>query len=227
MKCEWVSLPVADGTTMAAFTARAQAEPRRGVLVLQEAFGVNGHIQDVAQRLAREGYWAVAPDLFHRTAPRFVGDNNDFRSALPHMQAMTHAGTAADLRACYAWLGAQGTGEAAAIGFCMGGGAAMLAAQELPLKAAASFYGGNLLSLRAGVAVTRAPVLLVWGDRDEHIPKAQRDEFAGLLRAANKPFTECTFSEAGHAFFNDQRAGYAAEAARVAWAVALAFLARA
>lgn len=224
MQTDWVNLSVADGTSMAAFSACEPVAPAGGILLLQEAFGVNAHIQDVAQRLAREGYWALAPDLFHRTAPRFLGSGDDFRSALPHMKAMTREGTAADLRAGFDWLRSRQLEEIVAIGFCMGGRASVLAAQTLPLRAAASFYASNLPSLRDGVVQTRAPLLLVWGDRDEHIPRSQRDEFANLLRAARKPFAECTFSEAGHAFFNDQRPGYAPAAASAAWALALAFL---
>ncbi|MGH9486177.1 MAG: dienelactone hydrolase family protein [Terriglobales bacterium] len=226
MKTEWVSLAVSDGTTMAAYLARPESGPARGVLVFQEAFGVNGHIQDVARRLAEQGWCALAPDLFHRTAPRFDLDYSDFRPAMPHMKAMTMEGQKADLRACHDWMVEQHVGQVAAIGFCMGGRMAALAAQVLPLQAAASFYGGNILSLRESAADTQAPLLLVWGDQDQHIPKAQRDEFADLLRAAGKPFAECTFSAAGHGFFNDQRESYEPSSARVAWALALAFLDR-
>ncbi|MGH9466443.1 MAG: dienelactone hydrolase family protein [Terriglobales bacterium] len=226
MHSEWVDLKISDGTQMAAYVTKPDAPARRSVLVLQEAFGVNGHIQDLTRRVAALGYLALAPDLFHRTAPRFQLDYGDFRPALAHMKALTEAGQTADLRAAQDWLLHNGVEEVAAIGFCMGGRVAVLAAQVLPgLKAAASFYGGQLLSLSAGVSATQAPVLLVWGDRDEHIPREQRAEFAGLLRAAGKTFVECTFSDAGHGFCNDQRPSYAPEAARVAWALATAFLA--
>ncbi|MGH9485207.1 MAG: dienelactone hydrolase family protein [Terriglobales bacterium] len=227
METNWVNLTVSDGTTMAAFTVQPDAPSRRGVLVLQEAFGVNGYIQDVAQRLAKLGYRAIAPDLFHRSVERFQGDYADFRPALGYMKAMNYESTAADVRACHDWLASQAATEVGAIGFCMGGRVAMLAAQVLPLQAAVSFYGGNLLSLREHVAETQAPVLLVWGDRDEHIPREQRAEFAGLLRAAHKSFVECTFGDAGHAFFNNERSsGYVPEAARLAWPLATAFLSR-
>lgn len=226
METKWVELPVSDATAMAAFIAKPDAPARRGVLVLQEAFGVNGHIQDVAQRLAKLGYWAISPDLFHRTAPRFQGDYADFRPAMPHMKAMKYEATAADVRACFDWLVQQGATDVSSIGFCMGGRVSVLAAQVLPLKAAVSFYAGNILSLRDHVAETQAPLLLVWGDRDEHIPREQRAEFAGLLRAAGKSFVECTFGDAGHAFSNDQRPSFHPASARLAWALATAFLDR-
>ena len=70
---DWVTLQVADGTTMRAYVAPQEGRPRAGLLVFQEAFGVNAHIRDIAERFAREGYHAIAPELFHRTAPGIRG----------------------------------------------------------------------------------------------------------------------------------------------------------
>jgi len=222
---EMVSLEVADGSSMQAYVARpAAAAPRQGVLVLQEAFGVNAHIREVAQRLAGEGYLALAPELFHRTAPGFVGDYTDFGGAMPHMTAMTAEGQEQDVRAGYDWLRGQGVEWVAAVGFCLGGRVAVRAAATVALAAAASFYGGSLLSLRERVEAIGAPLLLMWGDQDTHIPVAQRAAFAELLRQAGKEFVECTFSAAGHGFFCDQRASYHARSARMAWKLLREFL---
>ncbi len=80
-----IELRVNDGTMMSAYVARPEAGRfHSGILVFQEAFGVNGHIRDVTDRFAREGYIAVAPELFHRTAPGFEGNYADFESARPH-----------------------------------------------------------------------------------------------------------------------------------------------
>jgi len=195
-----------------------------GAIVLQEAFGVNAHIQSVADRLGAAGYRCIAPELYHRTAPGFVGDYSDFRTALPHMNAMTAAGQEADLRACAAWLAAQGTSAMVAVGFCMGGRVAIRAAAALQLRAAASFYGGSLLSLRECIPAVAAPLLLLWGDQDQHIPPAQRAEFADLLRAHGKEFTDCTFSAAGHGFFCEERSAYHAPSAALAWSLLTSFL---
>lgn len=87
IRTEWVDLDVADGTTMRAYVARPQdARPRSGLLVFQEAFGVNAHIRDVTERFAREGYHALAPELFHRTAPGFEGSYTNFEAVMPHMR---------------------------------------------------------------------------------------------------------------------------------------------
>ncbi len=79
-----VTLQVADGTSMNAYTARPAEEGKfPGMLVFQEAFGVNAHIRDITERIAREGYVAIAPELFHRTGPGFEGSYTDFPPSCP------------------------------------------------------------------------------------------------------------------------------------------------
>src|ERR1700679_4057221 len=142
---ERVSLKVDDGTVMNAFVARPSGDGRHpGLLVFQEAFGVNAHIRDVTERLAREGYVSIAPELFHRTGAGFEGKYDDFPSVMPHMKAMTENGTIADIRAAYGWLTNSNhvvPDKIASIGFCMGGRASFLASAVLPLQASISFYG--------------------------------------------------------------------------------------
>src|SRR4051812_10613827 len=122
---EKTTVEVSDGTSMELFTARPQGGGRRpGLLVLQEAFGVNAHIRDVAERFAREGWVTAAPELFHRTAPGFDGSYTDFASVTPHLRAITDAGLTADLNAANRWLTDRGgvlADNVSAIGFCMGG----------------------------------------------------------------------------------------------------------
>jgi hypothetical protein len=101
-----VTLQVNDGSAMAAYVARPQNEGENrhpGIIVLQEAFGVNSHIRSVADRLAGQGYVAIAPELFHRTAPGFEGDYKDFASVKPHVQAVTTETAEADVRAAFDW----------------------------------------------------------------------------------------------------------------------------
>src|SRR5512135_3525016 len=94
----YVELSVTDGTTMSAYVARPAGGGRHpGIMVFQEAFGVNAHIRDVTERFAREGYVAIAPELFHRSAPRFEGDYGNYESVRPHMAALTDLGLEADI----------------------------------------------------------------------------------------------------------------------------------
>ena len=171
------TLAIADGSSMQAFVARPDEKGSfPGVLVFQEAFGVNAHIRDVTQRIAREGYVAIAPELFHRSAaPGFEGRYDDFPSVMPHMKALTEQGLSDDVRASYEWLrdSSQVTPERiGSIGFCMGGRVSFLANATVALRAAISFYGGGIATnpmnpgLLNRVKDLKAPVLLFWGGRD-------------------------------------------------------------
>jgi carboxymethylenebutenolidase len=230
-----VTLSVSDETTMPAYVARPTSPgPHPGILVMQEAFGVNAHIKDVTERFAREGYTAIAPALFHRTDANFEGEYTNIGSAMPHMGALTDAGQTADIQAAYQWLTTEGSASAvASTGYCMGGRASFLADILLPLKASVSYYGGGIApggppmfpALTERAADLHAPILLFWGGKDTHIGmKATRDVEDALI-AAGKPYEQMVFSQADHGFFCDVRASYNPEAARQAWALTLEFLA--
>ena len=120
---EWVDLPVDDGTSMRAYVAKPSgARPTRGLLVFQEAFGVNAHIRDVTERFAAEGFLAIAPELFHRTAPGFDCAYSEFAKAMPQLDAITEQGLDADARAAHGWLERAGAGgNVASVGYCLGG----------------------------------------------------------------------------------------------------------
>jgi carboxymethylenebutenolidase len=229
----YVQLSVNDGSTMRAWVARPKEQGAYpGLLVFQEAFGVNAHIRDIAGRFAREGFVAVAPELFHRTGAGFDGRYDDFPSAVPHMKALNDASMGADLRAAHDWVRGSIGAELPifAIGYCMGGRAAFLAALTLPLAGAVSYYGGGiapnatnpgLLGRASGIL---APLLLFWGGRDKHIPPEQVRAVTDALRATGKNFVNVEISNADHAFFCDARASYSPAAALLAWPLTLAFL---
>ncbi len=236
---ETITLPVSDGTSMPAYVARPAnpstgtgGGPHPGILVMQEAFGVNAHIKDVTERFARAGYTAVAPALFHRTDGHFAGNYTDFEAAMPHMQALTDDGQTADIQAAYQWLTTEGGASAvASTGYCMGGRASFLADILLPLKASVSYYGGGIApsgffpALLDKAAELHAPILLFWGGKDDHIGTEAVRAVEDALIAAGKPYAQMVFSEADHGFFCDARASYNSEAARQAWALTLEFLA--
>lgn len=230
----YIPLQVSDSTSMRAYAALPEASNGFPVmLVLQEAFGVNHHIREVANRFAGEGYLALAPELFHRTAPEgWEGNYNDFSSVIGHVQALTNEGLEADLRACSDWLhtlrGAS-SGQTSAIGFCMGGRVAFLANSILPLKAAASFYGGGIAPNPTGpglldrTSTLHAPMMLIWGGQDRHIGADQRRAVADALTQAKKSFVHVEFSDADHGFFCDERSSYHPAAARQAWTMVQEF----
>jgi len=225
-----VTLAVSDGTQAQAYTAFPDTPktPRPGIILLQEAFGVNPHIRSVADRLAQAGYVVIAPELYHRTAaPGQEWAYGDIASAMPHMQAATTEHLTADLQAAHAWLQAQDTvikDKIGAIGFCLGGRVAFLANAVLPLAAAVSYYGGRTNTLADRAKDLHAPHLFFWGGLDTHIPTEQRAEVIAAVEAAGKPHINTVISYAEHGFNCDARASYNPEAAAEAWALTLAFL---
>ncbi|MGA2020314.1 MAG: dienelactone hydrolase family protein [Candidatus Sulfotelmatobacter sp.] len=226
---EKVELAVADGTKMAAYVARPeQRGPQPGVLVFQEAFGVNHHIRSVAERFAAEGYVAIAPELFHRTAPGFEGSYTDFAAVMPHLQAVTPETAEADVRSAYEWLRSNAqvkAGEISCVGFCMGGRVSFIANSTVALRAAVSFYGGGIApGLLGRASKLQAPSLFIWGGLDKHITPEHRRAVTDALSEQKKIFVNVEFSRADHGFFCDERAAYEPHSAQQAWALTLEFL---
>jgi len=227
---EKAELAVADGTRMAAYVARPESGgPHPGLLMFQEAFGVNGHIRNVCDRFAGEGYVAIAPELFHRTAPPgFEGSYTDFPAVMPHYQAVTTETAELDVRAAYAWLRSNPqvkANEISSVGFCMGGRVSFIANSVVALRAAVSFYGGGIApGLLDRAAKLQAPALLIWGGLDKHITPEHRRAVTEALTARQKIFVNVEFSQADHGFFCDERAAYEPHSARQAWVLTLEFL---
>ncbi len=227
---EKLELAVGDGTQMGAYVARPNdSGPHPGLLVFQEAFGVNHHIRDVTERFAAQGYVAIAPELFHRTAPPgFEVSYTDFPSVMPHMQAVTTETAEEDIRAAYDWLGSNGAvkaGEISCVGFCMGGRVSLIANSAVRLRAAASFYGGGIApGLLGRAAKLQAPSLFIWGGLDKHITPEHRRAATEALSAEKKIYVNAEFSRADHGFFCDERSAYEPHSARQAWALTLEFL---
>jgi carboxymethylenebutenolidase len=227
---EQVELNVAGSSPMGAyFTRPSSAGPHPGLIVFQEAFGVNAHIRDVAHRFAAVGYAVIAPELFHRTAPPgFEADYKDFPSVMPHIKAVTSEAAEADIRATYEWLHSNShvkPDEISSVGFCIGGRVSFLANSVVPLRAAVSFYGGGIAQgLLDRAAKLHGPALLIWGGLDKHITADHRKAVTDALTEQQKSHVNVVFSNADHGFFCDQRSSYNPHAARQAWALTLEFL---
>ncbi|MCL5283391.1 MAG: dienelactone hydrolase family protein [Armatimonadetes bacterium] len=229
LDCKYLDIPSADGSAVRAYMARPVG---RGVLpvllVLQEAFGVNAHIRQVAERFAAGlGYLAIAPELFHRTAPGIEGDYNDFTGVMEHVRALTEEGMSADFTGVYNWIRGQEAVDCemvGAVGFCMGGRAAFLCNSVLPLKAAVSYYGGGIAPGLLGRApAMQGPILLFWGGMDQHIGPEQRRAVSDALCDAGKKYVAVEFSDAQHGFFCDVRPSYNPDAAIQSWALTVEF----
>jgi carboxymethylenebutenolidase len=228
-----VTLATEDGP-MPGFQARSDGVAKGGVIVVQEAFGVNSHIEDVARRFAAAGWDAVAPAFFHRQGSPVL-DYDDLATVMPLLGQMTPAGLAVDLTAAVDHLAAgHAAGNVAVVGFCMGGTVAFYAAALRPLGAAVTFYGGGVAQGRFGLPslVDLAPRLQTpwlghFGDRDRGIPVAEVE----ALRAATGPLGVPTeifrYADADHGFHCDGRpAVFHPAAAGLAWQRTLDWLDR-
>lgn len=221
-------LKVSDGTEMGAFVVTPETPAKAGVLVFQEAFGVNSHIKEIARRFARDGHLVVAPELFHRTLPPggtlAYPTGSDWSHIRPHIDAITREGALADYQAAYDWLKDELKNDViGCVGFCMGGSASFIANSRLPLKAAVSFYGTRILQNPDLVPEQKAPLLLMWGGKDQGTPAEKLIELSNALKTAGKDFIQTVFSEAGHAFNNDERPSYHPASATTAWAMTHGF----
>ena len=206
------------------------AARRPAVIVLQEIFGVNEHIREVCRRVAEHGYVAVAPDIYHRTAPRIeLGyDEQGVSEGRKHKEATTMDGLLRDTHASIQALRDRDDvrDEAlGAVGFCFGGHVAFIAATLPDLKATACFYGGGITTMRPGggePSIKLAPeikgrVLMLYGDDDKGIPPEQVEEVRNALAEAGKRYEVKTFVGAGHGFACDKRLSYHVGAANEAW----------
>jgi carboxymethylenebutenolidase len=220
-----VELETRDGP-MPLYEARPD-DARAAVMVIQEAFGVNDHIEDVTRRLSRAGYHAAAPNLFHRagggTAPY-----EDFAKVFPLYENLDDDGILADLDAARDHLRQSGWADTqiGVVGFCFGGRVTFLAALRRRLGAGVGFYGGGIVTQRfpqfpalveeAGALQT--PWLGLFGAEDHTIPVEDVEQLRKALTGVSVETDVVLYPGCGHAFHNDQRDDvYREAAARNAW----------
>lgn len=224
----WIDLPVADGSALRAYAVRpAGAGPVPGLIVFQEIFGVNSHIQELCRRFAGEGFLAVAPDIFHRSAPGFTSSYADYSPGRAHAAQLTPEALALDVQALMGWFDGDPRSagrRVGSVGYCLGGRLSFLAATSAGLGCAISFYGRDIPSHFDRLDRLDCPLLTVWGGADTIIPAEQPGQVATTLREAGRSHIGITFDGADHGFFCDQRASYNPGVARIAWPATLAFL---
>jgi carboxymethylenebutenolidase len=228
-----VKVPVKDGEVPAYRAMPATGGPFATILVVHEAWAVHEHIQDICRRLAKLGYYAIAPDLFAR-----YGDVSkmDATAIVQNVMSKVTADQAAsDLDACVAFAKASGkanTEKIAVIGFCWGGGIVwQYAARNRSLKTGVAWYGqlsnrfapDNKSALDLAPDLT-VPVLGLYGGKDQGIPLDQIEKMRAELKAASNPSQIIVYPEAGHAFLADYRPDYVKSAAEDGWKKMLAWL---
>lgn len=214
-----IKLTAKDGFEVGAYEAKPAAAARGSVVVIQEIFGVNQHIQEVTDGYAQAGYHAIAPKLFDRVERDLeLGyEGDDMQRGIDLAFNHTDRGNAlADIQAAIDALG----GSVGVVGYCFGGLMAWLSACELSGVAAASaYYGGGVAGELERTA--NCPVMMHFGELDAHIPMSDVD----LVRAA-QPLVEVNVYMADHGFNCDHRASFDATAAASAKTRTLGFFAK-
>jgi carboxymethylenebutenolidase len=231
MSTATIELTTADGP-MDLYEATPDGVARGAVIVIQEAFGVNDHIQDVAGRFAAEGYHAVAPALFHR-AGGGEAPYDDFSKVMPLFEGVTDDGLLVDVDAAIEYLHAAGFSDAqiGIVGFCFGGRVTFLTASRRALGAGVGFYGGgiteaNVLSataLMSEAGTLKTPWLGLFGDLDPMIPTEGVEQLRTELQAAPVATEVVRYPDADHGFHCDARGSYHEASAKDGWKRTLAW----
>lgn len=217
---ETVTLTANDGHSFDAYVARPADQPKAGLVVVQEIFGVNRHIRGVADGFAQDGYLAVAPAMFDRVERGIelgydkddIAEGRAIRAKISWDQALS------DVAAALGFV--AGAGKAGVVGYCWGGSVAWLAACRLNPAAAVCYYGGNIHECRN--EKPSCPVMFHFGEEDAGIPMDQ----VKAIGAAHPKQELFTYPGAGHGFNCEMRGSYHAKSAAIARERTLAFLGR-
>ncbi len=213
-----ITLTAADGHSVSAWRDGPD-DATRGLVVVQEIFGVNHHIRTVCARFAAQGYAVIAPALFDRARPGselgYTAD--DIAGGRALRAQVADAAAMADIAAAAAALGGRALGI---VGYCWGGTLAWWGAtRSTQFKAACGWYGGGIAATRT--ETPHCPVQLHFGDQDGSIPQTD----VALIRAAQPGIEVHVYPGAGHGFGCDERASFSRADAEVAQARTLAFFA--
>ena len=222
-----VKIPV-EGGSFPGYRAMPDAgAPFPTIVVVQEVFGVHEHIKDICRRLAKVGYFAVAPALYAREGD--VVGMSDIKQIMQVVARVPERQVSSDLDATVAWAKSTGkadTSKLGIVGFCWGGRQVWLYAAHNPkLKAGVSWYGvlqrpKNAMTPENPIDVAQhinAPILGLYGGADPGIPVAQIDAMRSALRAAGKPSDIVVYPDTPHGFNADYRSSYRPKQARDGW----------
>ncbi|HSY87900.1 MAG TPA: dienelactone hydrolase family protein [Verrucomicrobiae bacterium] len=228
-----VKIPVSDGEIPGYRAMPAEGGPFATILVVQEVFGVHEHIKDICRRLAKAGYFAVAPALYARQGDVTKMSNMD--DVMKVVAKVPEPEVASDLDATVAWAGTTGKADVAKLGitgFCWGGRQVWLYAAHNPrVKAAVAWYGPLQRPKSEMTPVDpidaapqlKVPVLGLYGGADDGIPMTQIQAMQDALKAAGSPSEIVVYPDTPHGFNADYRASYRPEQAKDGWKRLLAW----
>jgi carboxymethylenebutenolidase len=211
-----IRLRAADGHELDAYVALPKGKARGGIVVVQEIFGVTDHVKRIADQYAAQGYEAVAPAMFDRIARNLTLPYTEIQQGLEHMRKLKWPDTLADLAAAANEV--RAAGSAAVVGFCWGGTVAHVAASDLDIDAAVSYYGGGVAKMLD--KKPRCPIMYHFGDHDHSIPMPDVEK----IKSAYPKSSLHVYAGAGHGFSCDERASFSAPDAKLAFERSIAFL---
>jgi len=216
-----IKLTASDNFQLGGYRADPATAPKGAIVVIQEIFGVNHHIRAVCDRLASEGYVAIAPAVFDRVEPNFQSGYSPDEITVAR-KFVANPDWAAMLRDTQAAIDAvKNVGPVGIIGFCLGGSIAFVAATKLSgLSAAVGYYGGAIV--RFADDKPNVPTQLHFGEKDAGIPLSDVETIK-----TKRPEVEIhIYPGAQHGFHCDERASYDKTSADIAWPRSLAFFAK-
>jgi len=213
-----IRLNASDGFELGAYRADPTGAPKGAVVVIQEIFGVNHHIRSVCDRLANEGYVAIAPAIFDRITPNFQSGYSPDEVAEAR-KFVANPDFAAMLRDSQAAIDAvKSVGPVGIIGFCLGGSIAYAAATKLSgLSAAIGYYGGAII--RFADDKPAVPTQLHFGEKDAGIPLSDVE----TIKSKRPEVEVFIYPGAQHGFHCDERASYDKASADIAWPRSMEF----
>ena len=223
---QFIQLKAADGFAVPAYLAEPVGKAKAAVVVIQEIFGVNSHIQAVTDRFAAQGYLAIAPAMFERVTPGVnLGYQPDDMTAGMGLKAaatdLPSPGVMQDIQAAIDYAAVQSGGKVGVVGFCWGGLLTWQSACTLNgISAAAPYYGGGMTAPSEVARQPKCPVMAHFGEKDHYIPM----DGVHALAAAHPAMAVHTYA-ADHGFNCDQRGSYNEAAATLARSRTLAFFA--
>lgn len=223
----WVDMNVG-GQTMEGYQTRPEGDGSHpAVIVIQEIWGVNSHIQYVTDRLPSLGYVGLAPAMFHREGRMSIGLHEEMDTAIARMRTCTDETILADVQAAVDYLKAQPFVQGdriGIVGFCFGGRVSYLAACNISdLKASVVFYGGGIIGALPQTVNVSMPVLGLFGEEDQSPSPSDVAQVEAELTAHGKIHDFHMYPGAGHGFHCNARGSYRPESARDAWGKTMAW----
>ncbi len=223
----WQEIVIKDNT-MPIYIAKPQEEDNYPcVIIFQEIFGVNNHLKDVTERVAREGFIAICPDLFYHEGKHFESGYENMDKAFEQMSKFSNDKFLIDLDYLLEYIHQMPNlkdNSVSTLGFCLGGQLSYLSACTKDIKSAVCYYGGRIMDFLDQTPNIKCPILLFFGDSDPYIPVENVEKIKSTLLDNQIKADLYLYNDATHGFFCNERDSYNENAASHSWFKTISFL---